>query len=312
MFMVEKIDKKIELKIDEEIELKKQFANFLLYLRSEKNASTATETSYTTDFKIFLEFLKKSNFPTNMRKLDTNEIRAYVVYLKNEKKYKNATVRRKINSLKSFSKYLVEMDYIEKDPTRAIHAPKKEKRLPKYFTVEQLKRLFETAKNSREPYALRDYMFIKIIAKCGLRRSEAIKLNFSDADFDKNIIKVKGKGRKERVVPIDNELSDELFIYLQSRLPLKNEAMFINSAGNRINAAKAQQIFTKLMQKAGLANTGLTLHSLRHSYATYLVKSGTDISKVQKLLGHEDIGTTIVYTHTNVEDLREDIEQLPY
>lgn len=304
--MVEKIDKKIELKIE------KEFQEFLDYMKAEKNASNATITSYTTDFKIFLDFLVKNNIPTDTSEFDTPHMRRYTAYLKNEKKYANATIRRKINSLRSFFNFLVSQDYIIRSPMRAITAPPKEKRLPKYFTVEQLKRLFETAKNSREPYALRDYMFIKIIAKCGLRRSEAIKLNFSDADFDKNIIKVKGKGRKERVVPIDNELSDELFIYLQSRLPLKNEAMFINSAGNRINAAKAQQIFTKLMQKAGLANTGLTLHSLRHSYATYLVKSGTDISKVQKLLGHEDIGTTIVYTHTNVEDLREDIEQLPY
>jgi len=306
MFMVKKIDKKIDKKIE------KEFQEFLDYMKAERNASNATITNYTTDFKIFLDFLIKNNMPTNTNELDTPHMRKYTAFLKTEKKYANATIRRKINSLKSFFNFLVSQDYIIKNPMRAITAPKKEKTLPKFFTEEQIKLLFQVAKESKEDFALRDYMFIKLIANTGMRRSEAINLNFDDIDFGKNTIKIRGKGKRERIVPINKDFSDELFMYFQSRLPLKNKAVFINQAGNRINAAKAQKIFVNLLKKCGLDGQGLTIHSLRHSYATILVNKGSDIVQVQKLLGHSDINTTTVYTHISTENLREDVARLPY
>lgn len=288
------------------------FNEFLDYLRSERNASELTCDSYISDFKIFLSFLIENGIPVDVQKIEVTHIRSYIVFLKKEQNYANATIRRKINSLKSFFNYLIDQDYLIKNPMRTIRAPKKEERLPIFFTEDEVARLLGVAKRSEDAFALRDYMFCKLIASTGLRRQEAIDLDFDNIDFKSNIIRVKGKGNKERAIPIKQDFSDELFTYLQSRLPLKNHAVFINTVGNRINGSAAHKLFTRLLKKSGLDNKGLSIHKLRHSYATSLVNRDTDISSVQKLLGHSDINTTTVYSHLNMESLREDASKLPY
>lgn len=181
------------------------FNEFLDYLRSERNASELTCDSYISDFKIFLSSLIENGVPVDVKKIEVTHIRSYIVFLKKEKNYANATIRRKINSLKSFFNYLIDHDYLIKNPKRTIRAPKKEERLPIYFTEDEVARLLGVAKRNEDAFALRDYMFCKLIASTGLRRQETIDLDFDNIDFKSNIIRVKGKGNKERVIPIKQD-----------------------------------------------------------------------------------------------------------
>lgn len=300
------------LNLNINLKVQNTFNEFLDYLRSENNASELTINSYIGDFKIFLSYLIENGIPTDIEKIQVTHIRSYIVFLKKERKYENETIRRKINSLRSFFNYLINQDFLIKNPMRTITAPKKEERLPVFFTEDEVVKLLEIAKRSEDNFALRNYIFCKLIASTGIRRQEAIDLDFDRIDFQDNVIKVKGKGNKERVIPIKQDFSEELFTYLQSKLPLKNHAVFINSTGNRINASTAHVFFTRLLKKAGLDNKGLSIHKLRHSYATSLVNRETDIASVQKLLGHSDINTTTIYSHLNMTNLREDANKLPY
>lgn len=300
------------LNLNISLKIQNIFNEFLDFMRSEKNASELTINSYIGDFKIFISYLIENGLPTNIKKIKVTHVRCYIVFLKTEKNYANETIRRKINSLRSFFNYLVNQDYLVKNPMRTITAPKKEEKLPIFFTEDEVAKLLNTAKRSNNNFALRNYIFCKLIASTGVRRQEAIDLDFDNIDFQDNIIKIKGKGNKERVIPVKENFSEELFTYLQSRLPLKNHAVFINSVGNRINASTAHVFFTRLLKKSGLENKGLSMHKLRHSYATSLVNRGTDIASVQKLLGHSDINTTTIYSHLNMDNLREDANKLPY
>ncbi|OLS02430.1 tyrosine-type recombinase/integrase [Tissierella creatinophila] len=173
-------------------------------------------------------------------------------------------------------------------------------------------KLLSVAKGSQDNFAFRNYIFCKLIASTGIRRQEAIDLVFDTIDFNDNVIKVKGKGNKERVIPIKENLKEELFTYLQSRPPIKNHAIFINTAGNRINASTAHVFFTRLLKNAGLDNKSLSIHKLRHSYSTSLVNRETDIISISKLLGHSDINTTTVYGDLNMNKLRQDANKLSY
>lgn len=294
------------------MKLEKYYNEFLDYLESERNASHHTLKNYEGDFKIFLSFLSLYEISMEVDKIETTDIRKYIVYLKKHKNYANETIRRKINSLKSYFNFLISQDYIIQSPMRGITAPKKETRIPKYFTEDQVKLIFNTAKQSEANFALRNYILIKLIATTGIRRQEAIDLNFNNIDFGKNTIKVKGKGRKERLIPMNSDFSEELWIYFQSRLPLKNQAVFITSTGNRLHSSQAHILFVEVLKKIGLNNKGLSLHSLRHSYATMLVNNGVDIAVIQELLGHQDINTTTIYAHATKEHLREEVAKLPY
>jgi site-specific recombinase XerD len=177
---------------------------------------------------------------------------------------------------------------------------------------DEVKRLLSAARHSDDQDALRNYILIKLYAVTGVRRQEAVDLNFEDIDFKNNTLRVRGKGKKERIIPLSEEMAQELWIYFQSRLPLKNSALFITSRGNRIHPSKAHEIYKEMLKRAGLDGNGYTLHTLRHSYATNLINNGVDIRSVQELLGHEDIGTTTIYSHVSTEHLKDQIAKLTY
>lgn len=285
---------------------------FLSYLSVEKNSSPLTIASYRSDFKNFSTYLSGCNIQPTLTNLNTPVFRSYIHYMKENLEYKTTTIRRKINGLKSFYAFLQLQDYITDSPMKKITVPNKAKLIPIYFTESQVKRILLTAKQSREKDALRDYILIKLIATTGIRRQEAVNLNFNDIDFGNSSVKVFGKGSRERVIPINQDFSDELWMYLQSRLPLVNQAVFITSTGHRIHASRCQTFFKRLLNKVGLDNQGYSLHKLRHSYATMLIANGAAISSVQLLLGHQDINTTTIYAHTSAQQLRETTEKLPY
>lgn len=285
---------------------------FLSYLEIEQGASPNTLSSYKSDLINFIDFMILEEKERNVDSITSIHIRNYLVYIKTKKNYSNTTMNRKINCLRSFFNYLVEYDYLVTSPMKKIKPPKKEVRLPVYLNESQIKRILEIAYSSSEKDSLRDYILIKLFIMTGIRRQEAVDLNFNHINFNNNTIKVLGKGNKERVIPISEQFSKELYLYLKHRLPLTNNALFITSTGHRLHSTRAHTIFKRILKKAGYDNMGLSLHKLRHSYATNLLINGVDVTAVKELMGHASIDTTNIYAHTSSEHLKESVAKLPY
>ena len=239
------------------------------------------------------------------------DLRSYIIFLNKEKGYKNETIRRKIHSLKSFFNFLYSQEYIDKNPAIAIHALKSEERLPVYMSIEEIKALIKAPMKSNAEHGLRDKCILEMLAMTGMRRFELQSLSWDNIDFKENVISVYGKGKKERKIPIQEPLVSDLWAYFQTRLPLTNQAVFISEKGNRLSISPIQQMFHKYLKFCGLDGKGYTLHKFRHSYATLLLENGVDIFSIQKLLGHSDLNSTKIYTHVNVNKLKQDVKKLP-
>lgn len=289
------------------------YQEFLDNLISEKNVSNSTITSYETDFKVLKSFLVKNNIRPLLDNITTPILRRYISFLKVDKGYKTNTIRRKIHSLSSFYKYLLEQEYIDKNPMLPIHAPKEEQKLPIYLTEQDIKLLLQApSKYARfESHILRDPTLIKMLIFTGARRSEVLSMNWDDVDFGKQTITIrKGKGKKERIVPLHENLSSALWEYLQTRLPLSNQAIFISDLGNRMSVSNFQTLFKRYLKKSGLEDKGYTIHKCRHSFASLLHQNGVDLLSIKELLGHEDLNSTKIYTHTNVNHLKKEVHKL--
>ncbi len=293
------------------------FEEFLNYLSAEKNASKLTLTSYTNDFRVLFEFLAIGNIKPGIYTLTTPILRRYISYLKVTKGYKTNTIRRKIHSLSSFFKFLMEQEYLEKNPMLPIHAPKEEQNLPIYLTKDELKLLISMPLKHSRDHKLRDKVILETLAYTGLRRQELLGLDWSHINFgNKNLTVVNGKGKKQRVIPMADQLATDLWAYLQTRLPLTNQAVFLSDYGNRMSVTALQQLFVRYVKLAGFEDKGFTIHKMRHSFATLLlmgdgVSHGADLITIQQLLGHEDLNSTKVYTHVDANHLRKEIDRFP-
>ncbi|MGJ0845950.1 tyrosine-type recombinase/integrase [Tissierella praeacuta] len=290
------------------------YQEFLDNLLAEKNVSNATITSYETDFKILKSFLQKNDIKPLLSSITTPILRRYVSFLKVEKGYKTSTIRRKINSLSSFYNFLMEQEYIEKNPMLPIKAPKKEQKIPIYITEMDLKLLLEAPKKYArfESHVLRDTALLKMLIYTGARRSEVLSMNWDDVDFGQQTITIrKGKGGKERIVPLHESLSCDLWEYLQTRLPLSNQAIFISDKGTRMSISNFQTLFRRYLRKSGLEDKGYTIHKCRHSFASLLHQNGVDLLSIKELLGHEDLNSTNIYTHTSVSHLKKEVDKFP-
>ncbi|MFU0825454.1 tyrosine-type recombinase/integrase [Clostridium sp.] len=294
------------------MQLQDCFNEFIDYMKSEKNASKYTLKSYESDFEVFSYFLSIKCIEPRVDTITTPILRKYITYLKNDKDYKVETIRRKINSTKSFFNFLVSQEYIDKNPTAAIHAPKSPERLPIYMTTEEIKSIISMPMKHNAEHGLRDKCILEALAMTGVRRSELVALNWEDIDFKNNIIIVKhAKGNKQRVIPITEPLISDIWAYLQTRLPLKNNAIFISELGNRLSFTPLNQLFHKYLKLAGLDDKGYTLHKFRHSYATLLLQNGADLISIKELMGHSDLNSTKIYTHVSTNHLKNEVRKLP-
>lgn len=290
------------------------YQEFLDNLLAEKNVSNATITSYETDFKILKSFLQKNDIKPLLSSITTPILRRYVSFLKVEKGYKTSTIRRKINSLSSFYNFLMEQEYIEKNPMLPIKAPKKEQKIPIYITEMDLKLLLEAPKKYArfESHILRDTALLKMLIYTGARRSEVLSMDWDDVNFGQQAITIrKGKGGKERIVPLHESLSYDLWEYLQTRLPLSNQAIFISDKGTRMSVSNFQTLFRRYLRKSGLEDKGYTIHKCRHSFASLPHQNGVDLLSIKELLGHEDLNSTNIYTHTSVSHLKKEVDKFP-
>ena len=274
---------------------------FLVHLQN-KNFSPHTVKSYRADLHEFLLFFKQRK-QDDLRHFTSANIRSFLAALQTKNDPARNTVLRKIASLRSFAAFLLTQGKLERNPFKLLPAPKREKILPKFLSEQETDRLLETAANSKH-FAARDKALFELMYSSGLRRSEVTGLNIKDVDYFNGIVKVFGKGAKERLVPVTDAALDALKIYLTCRKnPQPDDALFLNKNGKRLTGDGLAYIFKNTAIASHLARK-VTPHSLRHSFATHLLNNGCDLRSLQEMLGHKSLSATQVYTHVSLEKLK--------
>ncbi|MCM8795403.1 MAG: tyrosine recombinase XerC [Candidatus Omnitrophica bacterium] len=270
---------------------------FIRYLQIEKNYSSYTILNYQLDLKDFEKFLGD----TALEKVDYLVLRKYLARLK-ERNLSNRTLNRHLSSLRSFFKFLVREGYLKNNPISSILSPKQERHLPVFLTEEEVVRLIESVIPNDER-GLRDRAILETFYSTGMRISELASLNIDDIDFIGGIVKVLGKGKKERLAPIGEKAISSIRSYLDKRKK-SSAAIFLNKSGRRITTRGIRNIIYKYIRLAGIKQ-GISAHTLRHSFATHLLNRGADLRSVQELLGHAHLSTTQIYTHLTTERLKD-------
>jgi len=276
---------------------------FLAYLEVEKGYSAATIRSYSTDLEQFGDYLKrvKRNIEKPER-INRDHVRGFLAEM-HRRKLSKTSMGRKLSSLRAYFKYLQKHKIVGKNPAAGIRNPKQEKRHPQVLNVDQAVSMMEAVVEP-DPEGLRDLALIELLYGSGLRISEAINLDLNDMDSD--VIRVVGKGSKERIVPLSDAASGRLRRYMEQRHALlgddyTEQALFLSARkGKRLDRRQANRIVTKLARLAGLPKD-VHPHMLRHSFATHMLEAGADLRSVQELLGHENLTTTQRYTHLDMQ-----------
>ncbi len=278
---------------------------FLNYLEIEKNYSSHTVINYKRDLEEFHSYLETNFKGIDVKKIDYFILRKFLSYL-NLRKIGKKTISRKISTLKSFFKFLNREGIIESNPATSLLYPKKEKDLPKFLTEEEMARLID-APQGNDLWSLRDKAILEFLYSTGARVSEVVNLKKDDLDLISGIVKVKGKGRKERILPLGEPAVRALRNYLKERKD-KSCYLFINRRGGRLSDRGIRLILDKYIKRLSL-NCKVSPHTIRHSFATHLLNRGADLRSVQELLGHSSISTTQVYTHLSIEHLKNTYEK---
>jgi len=271
---------------------------FMRYLEIEKNYSKYTISNYRLDLEGFKKFLGD----LALEKIDYLALRKYLAILK-EKNLKSRTVGRHLSTLRSFFKFLIREGYLKNNPITSLSSPKQEKHLPLFLTEEEVTKLIDSVqlKNERD---FRDRAAIETFYSTGIRVSELVGLNIEDVDFIGGIVKVLGKGKKERIVPIGEQALSTIRAYLEKRKRQQEAgALFLNKNGKRITDRGIRNVVVKYIRIASMRH-GVSCHTFRHSFATHLLNRGADLRSVQELLGHVNLSTTQIYTHLTTEKLK--------
>lgn len=277
----------------------KYIEDYLLFLKTEKKLGTNTIKSYELDL---INFYQEYNDILNITKED---IINYISSLRN--KISAKSINRHISSLKGFYSYLVLCNIIKVNPLEDINILKVDKSLPKYLSIDEVDKLLNI--DLKTPYDYRNKAMLEIIYSCGLRVSELVSLEYSNIDFENSLIRVNGKGKKERIIPLGEIASYYLKIYINDNRNLiikKNmyNQLFLNNHGKPITRHGFAFILNNIKEQAGIKKE-ITPHILRHSFATHLLEGGCDIRSIQEMLGHENISTTNIYTNVINEVLKE-------
>jgi integrase/recombinase XerC len=287
--------------------------SFLRYLKLERNASDLTIKSYNEDFGSLMEFIQGQYADVSSPSdVTVGILRTFVAYL-HDCEYAKTTIARRLACLRSFFRYCVREGICETNPAKPLRTPRTGRKLPNFLTTDQVARLLE-APIATTPDGLRDRAMLETIYSGGLRVAELVGLNVEHWDQDASIVRVYGKGRKERIAPIGSYAAKALSRYLQVREPADNAgpddqaALFLNRFGRRLTTRSVGRMIEKHIKSTGL-DSKVSPHTLRHSFATHLLDGGADLRCVQELLGHKSLTTTQIYTHVSTRRLRETYEK---
>lgn len=289
---------------------------FITHLRVEGNFSPHTLVSYKGDLKSFINFLKRDKVDS-LNKVDRLQVRKFLAHLAG-KNLEKSTIARKLSSIRSFFGYLTREKIIAQNPTIYILTPKRMKKIPSFLDLHEVRLLLELP-DRRTLLGLRDRAILEILYGSGLRVSELVNMNISDVDLLGGMIKVKGKGSKERLVPIGEMGLTSIERYLGKRplagkpaffkiksfqnLSYSKEPLFLNFQGLRLGVQSINRLVHKYIRLASIKK-GVSPHTLRHTFATHLLDAGCDLRAVQEMLGHASLSTTQIYTHVTTERLK--------
>ncbi|HET6231034.1 MAG TPA: tyrosine recombinase XerC [Longimicrobiaceae bacterium] len=288
---------------------------FLSYVAHERQLSPHTVSAYADDLHEAEAFLGRyyGDPDWSWRGLDRLAIRSFMGDCVSRRALSRRTVARKLSALRSFFRFLSEEDLADANPARTVRTPKRERRLPGHLTREQIEQVFADAEMRAESggfHALRNLAVMELFYSSGLRVSELQGLNVADLDLVTELARVMGKGRKERIVPIGRTAIRALRGYYEARERVletatrgERRAVFLSQTGRRLSVRQVQNVVGTFLD--GVAGeTGLSTHSLRHTFATHLLDAGADLLAVKELLGHASLSTTQIYTHTSRERLK--------
>ena len=286
---------------------------FIKYLSFERNVSPYTLKNYLSDLKQFGEFLgkvlkKDSLSVEDIHKIDHITIRAFLSNLC-DRGISKSSLARKISALRTFFNYLCRDSGMMSNPGKMVSTPKKDRKLPRFLSVDEMDRLLKSPAGT-DVLSVRDKAILETFYSSGLRIGEIVSINIEDINFAERLIRVKGKGRKERIVPVGSKAVEAIKEYLKASSETRDAEshnsgppLFLNKNGKRITTRSVHRIVEKYKKLSGLWD--MTPHSIRHSFATHLLDGGADLRSVQEMLGHASLSTTQRYTHVSMDKLIE-------
>lgn len=275
--------------------------NYRNYLKYERAYSDNTVGAYMNDLNKYEEFLKK-----DILESDTEDLERYLKHIKN---LESTTVAHKITSIKSYFNYNIKRGIVSVNPADKVSRPKLTKHLPEYLTEEEVGKLLDVEVKS--PYDYRNKTILELLYSSGIRISELVNIKTPNYDSEECLIRIMGKGSKERIVPLGDYAVNIMNDYMNNYRPLINKKhtdyVFINNRGDKISRQFIFKVIKKEALKKGIKKD-ISPHTLRHTFATHLLKNGADLRIIQELLGHENISTTQIYTHVTNNKLKSDYE----
>ena len=278
--------------------MRKHIHDFLRSSRTGRNISPHTERGYLSDLEQFADFLGERDAAS----IDHKDLREFLAHL-HARRIRRASIARKLSAIRSFFKYLQRTGTIQANPARLVATPRREKRLPAVLTVDDALRLMDAP--GHDGASLRDRAVLETLYSTGIRASELVGIDRNDIDAGERLIRIRGKGRKERIVPIGRTALFAIETYLAApRRTADPSAVFTGPSGKRLTVRSVQRILENYRKKTGLQKKA-SPHTLRHSFATHLLESGADLRVIQELLGHASLSTTQRYTHLNLDSLME-------
>lgn len=287
--------------------MREQIDAFLEHLAVEKGASPNTIAAYRNDLNQLLEFLSTQERISQWTQVDIGVLTRFVLWLL-EKRYTTTTLARRVAAVKSLLHFLVREGVLMTNPAEDLGSPKAGRHLPKALSEEEVVRLLEAPGKEQTPEALRDRAMLELLYASGMRVSELTGLDLRDVNLREGTVRCRGKGNKERVIPIHPTAVQALQAYLERARPrlapdLRQQALFVNQRGERLTRQGFWLILKGYAQRAGITSP-VTPHVLRHSFATHLLRGGAPLRHVQELLGHASIATTQIYTYLTNQQLQ--------
>ena len=303
---------------------------FLGYMGTVKGKSPLTVEEYFMDLRTFFRYMKqhRNQVPQDMpfdeisiddidlefiKTITLTDVYEYMNFVSTQRKNKATTRSRKVSSLRTYFQYLTnKVNKLEHNPITELETPKTKKSLPKYLTLEQSMDLLNAVEG---PYQSRDYCIITLFLNCGMRLSELVNINLNDINHKEHVMRITGKGNKERLVYLNDACMDAIKTYLKDRPAdglIDREALFISRERKRISPKTVQAMVNKYLEKIGLGGPGYSVHKLRHTAATLMYQYGeVDIRVLKDILGHENLGTTEIYTHISDEQMKKTSKSNP-
>jgi integrase/recombinase XerC len=283
--------------------MNREISEFLAFLRYEKNASPHTIAAYERDLKQVAAYLKERE--VRWDKAGNVVLRGFLAEL-HEKKRQKTTIGRKLAALRSFYDFCLRKKYVVENPAKILARPRQEKRVPSFLSEDEAAALLDLPRGG-EPLDLRDRAILELLYASGIRVSELVGIETADIHFGERLVRVRGKGKKERIVPFGGKALQALQDYRRGRAVLAaggdgGEAFFLNYRGGRLTTRSVQRLVHKSIRRTAVARK-ISPHSLRHSFASHLLGRGADLRVIQELLGHASLSTTQKYTHVDLKQL---------